>query len=161
PASARSAGSACTSPSWRRPEARAMAGCSLASTSCSAAAAFECGTRTSASSWTSPALIPRLGTASPRWPSPLRRGRLGPRAGGGRAAVVGALLGMLVGVMVAPIGLLVGPMVGAVAAELLTGRAPKASLRSGIGAALGVLTGVVAHFALALVMVGFFVWWVS
>ncbi len=82
------------------------------------------------------------------------------RAGGGRAAVVGALLGMLVGVMVAPIGLLVGPMVGAVAAELLTGRAPKASLRSGIGAALGVLTGVVAHFALALVMVGFFVWWV-
>ena len=82
------------------------------------------------------------------------------RAGGGRAAVVGALLGMLVGVMVAPIGLLVGPMVGAVAAELLTGRAPRASLRSGIGAALGVLTGVVAHFALALVMVGFFVWWV-
>ena len=76
------------------------------------------------------------------------------------AGIVGALLGMLVGVMVAPIGLLVGPMVGAVAAELLTGRAPRASLRSGIGAALGVLTGVVAHFALALVMVGFFVWWV-
>ena len=82
------------------------------------------------------------------------------RAGGGRAAVIGALLGMVVGVMVAPIGLLVGPIIGAVAAELLTGRAPKASLRSGIGAALGVLTGVVAHFALALVMVGFFVWWV-
>jgi uncharacterized protein YqgC (DUF456 family) len=51
-------------------------------------------------------------------------------------------------------------VVGAVAGELLTGRAPQASVRSGIGAALGVLTGVVAHFTLALVMVGFFVWWV-
>ncbi|HEV8585955.1 MAG TPA: DUF456 domain-containing protein [Methylomirabilota bacterium] len=82
------------------------------------------------------------------------------RAGGGRAAVVGALGGMIVGVMVAPIGLLVGPIVGAIGGELLAGRAPGASVKSGIGAALGVLTGVVAHFALALVMVGLFVWWV-
>ena len=82
------------------------------------------------------------------------------RAGGSRAAVVGAMLGMLVGVMVAPIGLLVGPIIGAIAGELLAGRAPRASVRAGIGAALGALTGVVAHFALALVMVAFFVWWV-
>jgi len=33
-------------------------------------------------------------------------------------------------------------------------------VRTGVGAALGVLTGVVAHFALALVMVALFVWWV-
>jgi uncharacterized protein YqgC (DUF456 family) len=82
------------------------------------------------------------------------------RAGGSRAAVVGAMLGMVVGVMVAPIGLLLGPIIGAIAGELLAGRAPRASVRAGIGAALGALTGVVAHFALALVMVGFFVWWV-
>jgi uncharacterized protein YqgC (DUF456 family) len=81
------------------------------------------------------------------------------RAGGGRAAVVGATVGLFVGVLIAPIGLLVGPIIGAIAGELLSGRAPKASVRTGIGAALGVLTGVVAHFALALVMVGLFVWW--
>jgi uncharacterized protein len=82
------------------------------------------------------------------------------RAGGGRAAVVGAMIGMVVGVMVAPIGLLLGPIVGAVAGELLTGRDPKASVRTGIGTALGVLTGKVAHFTLALVMTALFVWWV-
>src|SRR2546422_9106061 len=42
-----------------------------------------------------------------------------------------------------------------IAGELLAGRAPRASVRAGIGAALGALTGVVAHFALALVMVAF------
>jgi len=82
------------------------------------------------------------------------------RAGGGRAAVVGAMVGMVLGVMVAPVGLLLGPIVGAIAGELLAGRAPGPSVRSGIGAALGVLTGVVAHFVLALVMVALFVWWV-
>jgi uncharacterized protein YqgC (DUF456 family) len=81
-------------------------------------------------------------------------------AGGGRAAVVGAMVGMVLGVMVAPVGLLLGPIVGAIAGELLAGRAPGPSVRSGIGAALGVLTGVVAHFVLALVMVALFVWWV-
>ena len=82
------------------------------------------------------------------------------RAGGSRAAVVGAMLGMVVGVMVAPVGLLLGPILGAVAGELLIGRAPGQSVRSGVGAALGVLTGVVAHFALALVIVALFGWWV-
>jgi hypothetical protein len=82
------------------------------------------------------------------------------RAGGSRAAVIGAMLGMFVGVMVAPVGLLLGPIIGAVAGELLAGRAPQQSVRSGLGAALGVLTGVVAHFTLALVMVALFVWWV-
>src|SRR5262249_15562742 len=81
------------------------------------------------------------------------------RAGGSRAAIVGAMLGMVIGVMVAPVGLLLGPIIGAVAGELLVGGAPDQSVRSGIGAALGVLTGVVAHFALALVMVALFVWW--
>ena len=81
-------------------------------------------------------------------------------AGGGRAAVIGATVGLFIGVLVAPIGLLLGPIIGAIAGELLAGREPRTSVRTGIGAALGVLTGVVAHFALALVMVGLFVWWV-
>jgi len=81
-------------------------------------------------------------------------------AGGSRAAVIGAMLGMVAGVIVAPVGLLLGPIVGAIAGELLAGGAPGPSVRSGLGAALGVLTGVVAHFALALVMIALFVWWV-
>jgi uncharacterized protein YqgC (DUF456 family) len=78
------------------------------------------------------------------------------RAGGSRAAVVGAILGALVGLAFAPLGLLLG----AIAGELLTGRDPAGSVRTGIGTALGVLGGVVAHFAFALTMVGLFVWWV-
>jgi uncharacterized protein len=82
------------------------------------------------------------------------------RAGGSRAAVIGAMLGMIAGVLVAPVGLLLGPILGAIAGELMAGRAPGPSVRSGLGAALGVLTGMVAHFALALVMIALFVWWV-
>jgi len=68
-------------------------------------------------------------------------------AGGSRAAVIGAMLGMVAGVIVAPVGLLLGPIVGAIAGELLAGRAPGPSVRSGLGAALGV-------------MIALFVWWV-
>lgn len=82
------------------------------------------------------------------------------RAGGGRAAVVGAVLGALVGLAFAPLGLLLGPIAGAIAGELLTGRDPAGSVRTGIGTALGVLGGVVAHFAFALTMVALFLWWV-
>jgi uncharacterized protein len=82
------------------------------------------------------------------------------RAGGGRAAVVGAILGALVGLAFAPLGLLLGPILGAIAGELVSGRDPAGSVRTGIGTALGVLGGVVAHFAFALAMVALFVWWV-
>jgi len=82
------------------------------------------------------------------------------RAGGGRAAIIGALLGAVVGLAFAPLGLLLGPIAGAIAGELLTGRDPSGRCRPGIGTALGVLGGVVAHFAFALTMVALFVWWV-
>jgi len=82
------------------------------------------------------------------------------RAGGGRAAVVGAIIGTLIGLAFAPLGLLLGPIGGAIAGELLSGRDPAGSVRTGIGTALGVLGGVVAHFAFALTMVALFVWWV-
>jgi len=82
------------------------------------------------------------------------------RAGGSRAAVVGALLGALVGLAFAPLGLLLGPLAGAILGELVSGRDPAGSVRTGIGTALGVLGGVVAHFTFALTMVALFVWWV-
>lgn len=88
-------------------------------------------------------------------------GALGARgAGGGRAAVIGAIAGAVIGLAFAPLGLLLGPIAGAIAGELLSGRDPVGSVRTGIGTALGVLGGVVAHFAFALTMVALFVWWV-
>lgn len=82
------------------------------------------------------------------------------RAGGSRAAGVGALLGALVGLAFAPLGILLGPLAGAILGELISGRDPSGSVRTGIGTALGMLCGVVAHFAFALTMVALFVWWV-
>jgi uncharacterized protein YqgC (DUF456 family) len=73
---------------------------------------------------------------------------------------VGALLGAVVGLAFAPLGLLLGPLAGAILGELVSGRDPAGSVRTGIGTALGVLGGVVAHFAIALTMVALFVWWV-
>ena len=43
-----------------------------------------------------------------------------------------------------PFGFLLGALVGAVAAELITGRVLSEALRSGVGALLGTLGGVVA-----------------
>jgi uncharacterized protein len=82
------------------------------------------------------------------------------RAGGSRAAVVGAILGALVGLAFAPFGLLLGPITGAVAGEMLSGRDPAGSVRAGVGTAVGVVIGVAAHFGLALTMVALFLWWV-
>lgn len=82
------------------------------------------------------------------------------RAGGSRAAVVGAVLGALVGLAFAPLGLLLGPIVGAIIGEMVSGRDPAGSVRTGIGTAVGVVVGVAAHFAFALTMVALFAWWV-
>jgi uncharacterized protein YqgC (DUF456 family) len=82
------------------------------------------------------------------------------RAGGSRAAVIGAVLGALVGLAFAPLGLLLGPIAGAIAGELLSGRDPAGSVRTGIATAVGVALGVAAHFAFAVTMVALFAWWV-
>ena len=82
------------------------------------------------------------------------------RAGGGRAAVVGALVGAVIGLAFAPLGLLLGPIAGAIAGELLSGRGAAGSVRTGVGTAIGVLVGIVAHVAFAVTMVALFVWWV-
>jgi uncharacterized protein YqgC (DUF456 family) len=83
------------------------------------------------------------------------------RSGGSRWAVVGAIAGTIVGLGFAPLGLILGPLAGAIAGEALrTGRL-RDSVRPGVGAALGVLAGAVMQIAIALVMVGLFVWWAA
>lgn len=88
-------------------------------------------------------------------------GALGARKYGGSAwAVGGALVGVGIGFFIGPLGLLLGPIVGAVAGELLRSGELEGSLKSGFGAAVGLLVGTVAHVALALVMVALVVWWI-
>jgi uncharacterized protein YqgC (DUF456 family) len=82
------------------------------------------------------------------------------RTGGGRSAVVGALVGGVVGMFFAPLGLVLGPLVGAIAGELVRTGELRGSIRTGVGAAVGVLAGAALQFALALVMIGLFLWWV-
>jgi hypothetical protein len=82
------------------------------------------------------------------------------RAGGSRWAVAGALAGGVVGLAAAPVGLLLGPIVGAVLVEIVRTRRPAESLRVGVGTAVGLLAGAVAHAAVAVVMVALFLWWV-
>ena len=82
------------------------------------------------------------------------------RAGGSRWAVIGALVGGVVGIFFAPLGLIVGPLAGAIVGELFRTGELRESIRTGVGAALGVLAGTVLQFALALVMVALFLWWI-
>ncbi len=82
------------------------------------------------------------------------------RYGGSRWGVVGALGGAVVGFFFGPAGLLIGPVAGAVAGELIRGADLEGSIRSGFGAVVGLLAGIVADFVAALVMVGLFLWWV-
>lgn len=80
--------------------------------------------------------------------------------GGSWWAVAGALLGTLVGLFFGPLGLLLGPLVGAVVAELARTRRLRESVKSGVGAVIGVLAGAVAKLGVALAMTGLFLWWV-
>lgn len=105
------------------------------------------------------AILAILGLAG--WAIEHVAGALGARrAGGGRAAVVGALVGAVIGLPFAPLGLLLGPIAGAIAGELVSGRDPLDSVRTGVGTALGVVVGVAAHVAFAVTMVALFLWWV-
>ncbi|MGH7314115.1 MAG: DUF456 domain-containing protein [Candidatus Rokuibacteriota bacterium] len=82
------------------------------------------------------------------------------RYGGTRWGVVGAIAGAVVGLFFGPLGLLIGPVAGAITGELLRGADLEGSVRSGFGAMVGLLAGIVADFTIALVMVGLFLWWV-
>jgi uncharacterized protein YqgC (DUF456 family) len=81
------------------------------------------------------------------------------RYGGTRWGLIGAVVGAVVGLFFGLPGLLLGPMVGAVAGELLRGADLAEGLRSGYGAAVGLLAGIVADIAIALALIGLFLWW--
>ena len=79
-------------------------------------------------------------------------------AGGSRAGVLGAMLGLLVGfVLGGPIGLLIGPFVGAVAFELLACQVAGRALRSGLGAAVGLLVGRLTELAVSVGFIASFI----
>jgi uncharacterized protein YqgC (DUF456 family) len=82
------------------------------------------------------------------------------RYGATRWGLVGAVAGAVVGLFLGPLGLLLGPPVGAVAGELLRGADLAEGLRSGYGAAVGFLAGIVADIAVSMAMIGLFLWWV-
>jgi uncharacterized protein YqgC (DUF456 family) len=82
------------------------------------------------------------------------------RYGGTRSGVIGAVVGGFVGLFFGPPGLLLGPIVGTVAGELLSGADLSASMRSGVGTLLGLLAGILADVAVAVTMIGLFLWWV-
>jgi uncharacterized protein YqgC (DUF456 family) len=87
-------------------------------------------------------------------------GALGARKfGGGRAAVLGAIIGVVVGLAWPPFGLIVCPIAGAIIGQLVSTRTLGPSVRTGVGTALGMIAGVAMHLALALVMVALFAWW--
>ncbi len=79
------------------------------------------------------------------------------RYGASGAAIAGSLIGAIAGIFFAPLGLLIGPFAGAMAGELLSGRELAQAGRSGWGATLGMLFGVIAKLAIGAMMVGVFV----
>jgi uncharacterized protein YqgC (DUF456 family) len=83
-------------------------------------------------------------------------------AGGSRAGMLGGTVGLLVGLVVGgPIGLLVGPFLGAVLFELATGTEARRSIRSGVGAAVGLLAGRIMELAIGVGLVASFVYAVA
>jgi uncharacterized protein YqgC (DUF456 family) len=87
-------------------------------------------------------------------------GVLGARkSGGGRGAMLGAIIGVVVGLAWPPFGLLICPIAGAIIGELIRTRALAPSVRTGMGTALGMMAGVAMHLALGLVMIALFAWW--
>src|SRR3989442_13866452 len=82
------------------------------------------------------------------------------RSGGSRWAVAGAIVGALAGVFFGPFGLVIGPVVGAVAGEMLRGGDVERSLRTGVGALIGMVACIAADFVISVANIGPFLWWI-
>lgn len=76
--------------------------------------------------------------------------------GAGRAAVIGATLGLLVGMFFSLPGILIGPFAGAFVGHVLARGTLMQSTRAGMGAWVGILVGSVAKLLIGLLMVGVF-----
>lgn len=74
--------------------------------------------------------------------------------GGSKAAFWCALLGLFIGAFFFPFGLILGPFIGAFSAEIIFERKTmKHSARAGIGAMLGLLSGVICKLIISTIMI--------
>ena len=79
------------------------------------------------------------------------------RFSGSKASVWGATLGLFVGVIVmGPLGLIFGPFLGALSGEMLVSHSFDKSIRSSIGAVIGVVGGLFVKLAIEVVMIIWF-----
>ncbi|NLA12319.1 MAG: DUF456 family protein [Firmicutes bacterium] len=76
--------------------------------------------------------------------------------GASKAAVFGALAGLVTGFFFLPIGLLVGPFLGAVLFEYLARRQFDIAIRAGLGAVIGFWSGALFKLVLELGMIIWF-----
>lgn len=76
--------------------------------------------------------------------------------GASKAAVCGALAGLVIGLFFFPIGLLAGPFLGAVLFEYLAKRQFEIALRAGLGALIGFWSGALLKLILELGMIIWF-----
>jgi len=73
--------------------------------------------------------------------------------GSSRKGVYGAIIGSIIGLfMFPPVGLLFGPWVGAIIGEILEGNDWNKALRSGMGAVIGLFSGMAFKIMLATMM---------
>lgn len=77
---------------------------------------------------------------------------------GTKLGTIGCFVGTVVGMFFLPIGLLAGPFFGALVGELLAGRRFGEATYGGLGALLGLLSGMAIKLALCIAMVGWYVW---
>jgi uncharacterized protein YqgC (DUF456 family) len=75
--------------------------------------------------------------------------------GASTSGAVGALIGGLLGVFISPeIGIFIGPVIGTITVELIFNRRTfQEACRMGLGTLLGLLSGSIARFIIALAMV--------
>ena len=72
-----------------------------------------------------------------------------------------SIVGGIVGIVVAGfIGIIVGPFVGAVVGVMIMGKSHLEALKSGWGTVVGFLAGSLFKIAIAVAMIGSFIWWV-
>jgi len=79
------------------------------------------------------------------------------RFGASRLGLIGCAVGLVVGVLLGgPVGIIAGPAIGAFVGEMIAGRTSQAAGRAAMGSVLGLLSGMVVQFILALVMIGWY-----
>jgi len=76
--------------------------------------------------------------------------------GATRWGAIGGIIGAVVGLFFGPVGLFLGPLAGVLIGEMLGGRGLLPAGRSAWGSFLGTVAGMAGKFAIAVVMIGWF-----